>query len=54
MVNNLFLLPWQSLEETKQRLDELEQEKLQNLPVDTAKEIALLQSLVVRSQSNVN
>ena len=45
---NLYLLLMQSLDETKQRLDELEAEKLQNLPVDTAKEIALLQSLVVR------
>ncbi|XP_022099013.1 myosin-9-like [Acanthaster planci] len=39
-----------SLEETKQRLDELEAEKLQNLPVDTAKEIALLQGLVKKAE----
>ena len=42
----------QSLTETKQRLDELEQEKLKNLPVDAAKEIALLQALVVSRRKN--
>ncbi|XP_071794114.1 uncharacterized protein [Asterias amurensis] len=40
----------QSLTETKQRLDELEQEKLKNLPVDAAKEIALLQALVKKAE----
>ncbi|XP_038044756.1 myosin-10-like [Patiria miniata] len=39
-----------SLEETKQRLDVLEAEKLQNLPVDTAKEITLLQGLVKKAE----